>query len=89
MNHTALANAAMQLVVHGAHEYLRSHSLNADETALSACCTSWCKAQLPSALNDAKEAFACHMDRVAVATFSASMIQAGIEAAKEASLVTA
>lgn len=80
-----LADAAGIIAANGAREYLRVHNLTASKEALSACLVSWIKAQMPVALADAKQAFDCHMDEIAVTTFKASMIQAGIEAAKEAS----
>lgn len=41
--------------------------------------------RLPEALADAKEAFACHMDKIGCQTFLATFVLAGVEAAKEES----
>lgn len=81
-----LANVASIIVAKGAQEYLRVHNLKANPESLAACCKSWLKIQLPIALRDAKEAIDCGMTQVAEATFKASLIQAGIEAAKEAGI---
>ena len=80
-----LINAAARIAANGATHYLQVNRLTADPSALAACLRSWVKIQLPNALHDAREALDCHMNQVAEATFAASMIQAGIEAAKEAS----
>lgn len=77
---------AMRIAVKGATEYLEQHKLKANTAALAECLESWVKAKLPEALHDAKEAMSCGMDGIASMTFGASMIQAGIEAAKEASI---
>ena len=74
------ADTAMRAAV----EYLRVHSLKADVDALLECLRSWCRIKLDEALRDAKEAIACNMMQVAMATFKATAAQAGIEAAKEA-----
>ena len=81
-----LIDAAMIIAVRGAKEYLRAHDLQADNQALCACLSAWVKAKLPEALHDAKAAIDCNMHQAAEATFAASMVQAGIEAAKEASI---
>jgi hypothetical protein len=80
-----LAATACRIASQGAIEYLRVHGLTADMTALSECIRSWVKIKLPDALGDAREALACGMGHVAEQTFAASMMLAGIEAAKEAS----
>ena len=80
----AFAGVALGLAAIGAGEYLRRNKLHANADALASCLRAWIKAKLPEALHDAKEALACHMDQVAEATFKATMLQAGIEAAKEA-----
>jgi len=79
-----LVTAACNLAMRGAGEYLRAHNLTADPTSLSACLRSWVKIKLPEALRDAREAIECNMHQAAEATFAATMVQAGIEAAKEA-----
>jgi hypothetical protein len=68
-------------------EYLSRNNLKVvSPEALAECLHSWVKIKLPEALRDAKEALACNMGKVAEVTFASSMIQAGIEAAKEASI---
>lgn len=79
----SLMSVAAQIVAEGAAEYLRKNNLRADPSALASCCKSWCAIKLPEALRDAKEAMECGMDRVANQTFAATMVLAGIEAAKE------
>jgi hypothetical protein len=79
-----LADVAVTIATRAAAEYLRVHCLKADPEALAECLKSWCKIQLPRALADAKDALDARMPQVAEATFAASMVQAGIEAAKEA-----
>lgn len=81
----SLGKVAAVLAAAGARAYLERNHIAADPVALSECLRSWVSAKLPEALNDAREALACHMDQAAEATFRASMINAGIEAAKEAS----
>jgi len=82
---SALAQAGITFVVKGAQQYLQAHNLYpVSNDALAECCKAWAKIKLPEALNDAKEAFACNMNQVGVATFAATMMQGGIEAAKEA-----
>ena len=78
-----LAEAAATFAMRGADEYLRRHNLTADPAALATCARSWVKLKLPEALQDAKDALACNMGQVAEQLFSATMMQAGIEAAKE------
>jgi hypothetical protein len=80
----SLGDAAVACVLAGCREYLTKHNLTADPETLAACCRSWAKIKLPEALRDAKEAMACGMTQVAEQTFKATMVQAGIEAAKEA-----
>ena len=82
---TELIEVASRMAATGAREYLAAHKLQTEPNALAACLKSWIKIKLPEALADAKEALACHMGQVAEATFAATMMQAGIEAAKESS----
>lgn len=67
-----------------ANEYLRVHDLVADPEALNECVRTHCKAALPAALHDAREAYEAGMLHVSGQTFFASFALAGIEAAKEA-----
>lgn len=80
-----LIDAACRIAAKGAMEYLRVNHLTADNDALAACLKSWVKAKWDEAMRDAKEALEANMGQVAESTFAASMLQAGIEAAKEAS----
>lgn len=82
----ALADAAVCIAQAGARNYLMAHNLTADPEELGECLKSWLHLKLPEALTDAKEAFACNMIQAGVATFTASIMQAGIEAAKECGL---
>ncbi len=81
-----VAQAGCRLAERGAVEYLNAHKLRADPSALAECLRSWCKIKFPEAMRDAKEAIDCGMGQVAQATFGATMLQAGIEAAKECSM---
>jgi hypothetical protein len=84
-NEQAVARMCERAAVRGAQQYLAAHHLKADSAALSACIMSWIKAKLPEAVNDAMDAFKIPgMEKIAEATFAATMVQAGIEAAKEA-----
>lgn len=80
-----LAACCATIAARGASEYLKAHNLTADPAVLAACLRSWVHIKLPEALADSKAALDCHMGQVAEATFAATMMQAGIEAAKEAS----
>ena len=82
-NASQLIEVATRAASLAAAEYLRTHNQKAEPSALAVCLTSWCKIKLPEALADAREALACHMDKIAEMTFAATMAQAGIEAAKE------
>ena len=84
----ALAEAAMKIATRGAVAYLDKNHLQADASALAECLRSWVKIQMPQALKDAKEALAVGMGQVAEQTFAASMVLAGVEAAKEAGFPT-
>ncbi len=84
-----VAQAGCRIAERGAVEYLNAHKLQADPTALAECLRSWCKIKFPEAMRDAKEAIDCGMVQAAQVTFHASMIQAGIEAAKECAMPVA
>lgn len=79
-----LVDAAAQIAMRAAAEYLRRHNLEADPAALAATLRAWLKIKLPEGLRDARQALEAGMGKVAEQTFAASMAQAGIEAAKEA-----
>lgn len=84
MDSKQLIDAACRIAAKGAMEYLRVNHLTADNDVLSACLKSWVKAKWDEAMHDAKEALEANMGQVAESTFAAAMLQAGIEAAKEA-----
>lgn len=78
-----MAQVAQRIALRGATEYLNAHKLTASNEALSACVHSWVKIKFPEAMEDARQAIDCGMVQVAQTTFAATLIQAGIEAAKE------
>lgn len=81
-----LIETGWEIASKAAYDYLVQHKLEATPEALTACLRSWVKIKLIEALKDAKEAFGSNMGQWAEATFRASMVLAGIEAAKEASI---
>lgn len=87
MNPTqALADAALRIAARGAKEFMHQRNLDADPAALIECIRACVKLHLPAALEDARQALACNMGQVAEATFATSMLQAGIDAAKECAM---
>jgi hypothetical protein len=78
-----LCDSAVRIAIRGAHEYLRVHDLKADPDPLANSILQRVKERMPEALDDATKAVQCNMHQVAEATFRASMIQAGIDAAKD------
>jgi hypothetical protein len=80
-----LPQLAIVVAIRGATEWLKANGLVADDASLVECVKSWCRIKFPVAVKDARQAYeAGHLD-AAILTFDASMVQAGIEAAKEAS----
>ena len=79
----SLGQAAFDIAARGACEYLKAHNLRADIPALTQCVRSWCTVKMPEALQDARAAAEIGMVDVAEQTFAATMVLAGIEAAKE------
>jgi len=79
-----LGETAVAIAAEAARIYLDRHNLAATPEALSATLRSWVKSNLAEALRDAKDALDANMLQAAEITFKASMVQAGIEAAKEA-----
>lgn len=73
---------AWEIASQGARAYLRQHHLFADKTVLENELKNRINETFEQALRDAREAFDCHMDDVAAATFKVSMAAAGIAAAK-------
>jgi hypothetical protein len=86
MKFNNIAEVALGIVCIGAGEYLKTHNLRADADTLAVVCKQWAAIQLPVALKDAKDALDCGMTAIAEQTFKATMLQAGIEAAKEAGM---
>ena len=79
-----LIDIGWEVASKAAFAYLVQHKLEATPEALPACLRSWVKIKLLEALKDTKAAFASNVGQWAEATFRASMVLAGIEAAKEA-----
>jgi hypothetical protein len=80
---TQLGEAAVKAAIHGAKSYLLANNLDADNDALAEAILRHVDAKMDDAMADVKAALDCHMYQVAEATFRATMIQAGIDAAKE------
>lgn len=81
---TNIAEAAVEIAAKGARmwfEQNRTEPVSLD--AFVECIKANVKLYLPAALKDAKEALDANMPDAAEQTFKASMILAGIEAAKE------
>lgn len=83
MASSELVKVACTMAQKGAVEYLRANKLTAAPATLAECLTSAVKRYLPSAIRDAQEAMEAHMPKAAEQTFAASMVLAGIDAAKE------
>ena len=79
-----LGEVATAAAYGGMMQYLKVHGLAGVPSDLRECLAAHVKAAVPKALADAKEAFEAGMPGVAEQTFAASMVMAGIEAAKEA-----
>ena len=84
MNLETLGDQIAVTAHNAAQSYLERHGLTANPETLSACLSSNCKARMAEAFADAKAALDCGMNKVAVQTFLATFVLAGIEAAKEA-----
>ncbi len=80
-----LPQLAIVVATRGAMEWLKAHNLVADDDALVERVKSWCRIKFPVAVKDARQAYESGRLDAAILTFDASMVQAGIEAAKEAS----
>lgn len=80
-----LGAMASDCAIKAAFAYLERHGQMTLENCdkLSDSLRRLCRAALPIALQDAKEALDCGMRETAIATFKATMMQAGIAAAKE------
>lgn len=84
-----LADIAVSDAALSARAYLAKNGLSATTDALVECLCSHIKAAIPTAIHDAKEVLNVGMGAAAVATFRASMVAAGIKAAKECGAVAA
>ena len=78
-----LADVAVRVAIRGAKEYLTSHGLTADTASLALSLKAMVKMRFPEAVRDASAAFDAGMIKAGEATFIASMVLAGIDAAKE------
>jgi len=79
-----LGERTFEIATQAAMRYLEAHNLSADPDALASCLTSWVRAKLPEALSDAKEALEAGLTEYLELTYNATIVLAGIEAAKEA-----
>lgn len=81
---TYLARSAVQSAATGARAYLDANRLVADPDALTMLIKRHVHGALKEAVKDAREALESNMIQIAGTTFTLSMVQAGINAAKEA-----
>lgn len=82
----ALGTKAANLTAYGFRDYVHAHGITvtvADLDRAVVLLRTHCKAALFTALDDARDALSTGMDKVAEATFAATMRLAGIKAAKE------
>lgn len=83
-----LGGRTLQIAAQAAMGYLETHNLTATPDALASCLASWVRAKLPEALRDAKAAIDAGLSEYAELTYKATIMLAGIEAAKEATSPT-
>lgn len=80
----ALVRVAADTAMRAAADYIRLHEIVVDDYEhVTQVLQSEVKYAIGPALEEVKAAFAANMGHVAVATFRASMMAAGIKAAKE------
>jgi len=79
-----LGEQTLHIAAQAAMQYLETHNLTASPDALASCLTSWVRAKIPEALRDAQEAVDAGLIEYAELTYKATIVLAGIEAAKEA-----
>ena len=84
MNAQSLTVASFALAANAARCWLDRHHRHAPDDVLTAALKAQIAAALPAALADSKDAFDCGMDQAAAHTFQASMVLAGVAAAKAA-----
>lgn len=82
-NTTDLVRPAVQAAMRAAVQYLQVHNLEAEDRALTDALKAHVKAKIGEAIDDAKAAIDCGMTDVAEQTFIASMVLAGVSAARE------
>jgi tRNA A37 N6-isopentenylltransferase MiaA len=83
-NAEELATAAMQIACRAAKLYLENHNLQAIDEALASCVCSHVRAMMREALAASKKAMSAGLSQWVDTAFGTVMLQAGIEAAKEA-----
>ena len=79
----SLAKAGCEIAMRAAAKYVQENKLAPDLEQLVSALKQHINDALPVALQDAREALECRMDAIAERTFAASMVVAGIKAAKE------
>jgi len=79
-----IGERTFEIATQAAMQYLETHNLTSDPDALASCLSFWVRAKLPEALRDAKEALDAGLTESAELTYEATIVLAGIEAAKEA-----
>jgi hypothetical protein len=85
-NTEELATAGMHIACRAAKLYLENHKLQATDEALAPCICSHVRARMREALAASKEAMSAGLSQWIDTAFGTVMLQAGIEAAKEAGL---
>lgn len=83
LKENGLILVACQAAAKAAARYLQVHDLDADDGQMKEVLKRHVKARLDEALADVKKTLDCGMGDVASQTFLASMVLAGIDAAKE------
>ena len=78
-----LGEVAGKIATRAGLDYFKAHGLTYDLDTFSVALKKHCMAKMPVAMADAKEAMECHMEAQAEQTFAATMMLAGIAAAKE------
>ena len=71
------------LAIHAANQYIDQNNLIVDDATLARMLMTEVLKDIPTAMDDAKEALDANMGQIAEATFSASMRLSGINAVKK------
>ena len=82
----SLGTMAAEIAMKAFADFIRGRSIKLDDAKIDEAIVVLrriVKEDVVAALDDAKEAFACRMDAIGVATFKASIMQSGIKAARE------